>query len=246
MTDSFKPVRKQSLADAVFAQLRSRILTGEIDPGAPLPAERVLAQKLQVNRGAVREALKRLEQARLISIRHGGHTQVLDFRQTAGTGLLSALLIDDEGNLNARVARSVLEMRSALAPSIARLCARRGQQVVQELDELLAQMDQARDDLRALQLASLEFWKILVKGSQNIAYQLAINSLRESYAHFSHLLTGAMAREFQAYDDYLAMRDAIAGGREEEAAQIAAQIMDLGESALGPILNTLAGETKDR
>lgn len=239
MADSWKPVRKQSLADAVFSQLRGRILRGDLRPGETLPAERTLAEKLDVNRGAVREALKRLEQARLISIRHGGATEVLNFRRTAGTDLLSALLLDQDGQLDIRVARSVLEMRSALAPSIARLCARRGRQVSSKLDEILEVMEQSRDDLPALQQASLDYWAALVTASDNIAYELAFNSLRDSYAHFAALLTVAMADEFEALDDYRGLRHAIDEGRQDDAARIAARIVHLGESALSVILDSL-------
>lgn len=239
MSNPLKPVRKQSVADAVFDQLRDHILSGELEPGEKLPAERALAEQLDVNRGAVREALKRLEQARLIAIRHGGNTKVLDFRQTAGTDLLSALLIDDAGQVDFRVARSVLEMRTALAPSIARLCARRGQHVVDELDEILARMEDKQDDPAALQLASLDFWGVLVEGSGNIAYQLAFNSLRESYTHFAQVLTEILAKEFQAYESYRAVRDAVADGREDDAAQYAEEIIRLGESVLAGVIDGL-------
>jgi GntR family transcriptional regulator, transcriptional repressor for pyruvate dehydrogenase complex len=243
MSDALKPVRKKSLADTVFDQLRQGILSGELEPGETLPAERALAEKLQVNRGAVREALKRLEQARLITIRHGGNTKVLNFRRTAGTDLLSALLVDEEGNLDLRVGRSVIEMRSALAPSIARLCARRGRQVVERLDEILATMESEQDDRKALQMASLDFWATLVEGSDNIAYRLAFNSLRESYAHFAELLTDALAEEFEAIDKYRDLRDAVAVGEEERSARLAAEIIDLGATALLQVIEGLESLT---
>ena len=59
MNSVFKPVKKKSLATAVFEQLRDRILDGDIRPGDNLPSERILVERLQVNRGAVREGLKR-------------------------------------------------------------------------------------------------------------------------------------------------------------------------------------------
>ncbi len=242
MTKPWKPVRKKSLADAVFDDLRDRILSGDISPGETLPSERNLADKLDVNRGAVREALKRLEQARLISIRHGGSTRVLDFRQTAGTDLLSSLLVDDAGRLDLEVARSVIEMRSALAPSIARLCARRGQTVVDELDDVVEEMQEADDDLDRLQMASLEFWGAMVSASGNIAYELAFNSLRESYTHFAHILTSAMADEFAAIDDYRALRDAIADGDEALTAECALRIIHRGESALTAVIDGIKAQ----
>src|SRR5687768_10094797 len=115
-----QPVRKKSLPDAIFDQLRSQIVDGRMAPGAVLPSERELAQVLQVNRQAVREALKRLQQARLVAIQQGGQTRVLNYLETGGTDLLGHLLLTPEGAVRPRVLRSVVEMRQALAPDIAR------------------------------------------------------------------------------------------------------------------------------
>ena len=86
MDSTFKPVKKKSLATAVFEQLRDRILQGKLKPGENLPSERILVERLQVNRGAVREGLKRLEQAGLVSITQGGATSVLDFIHSSYVG----------------------------------------------------------------------------------------------------------------------------------------------------------------
>ena len=79
----FEQVKKQSLSNAVFEQLRDRIVRGEMEVGTSF-AERVLAEKLGVNRSAVREGLKRLEQAGLVAIQQGGKTKVLNFKKTGG------------------------------------------------------------------------------------------------------------------------------------------------------------------
>ena len=50
-------------------------------PATALPSERRLAEVLGVSRPAVREALQRMAQTRLLDVRHGGATTVRDFRQ---------------------------------------------------------------------------------------------------------------------------------------------------------------------
>ena len=84
-----RPVKKTSLAGSVFEQIRGLIVSGELSAGDELPAERQLSETLGVNRSAVREALKRLEQAGLIAIQHGGSTRVLEPMRHAGPGLLA-------------------------------------------------------------------------------------------------------------------------------------------------------------
>src|SRR5690606_16024826 len=121
-------------------------------PGSPLPAERVLCEALGVNRGAVREALKRLQQSRLVSVRHGGTSQVLDFRATGGLDLLADLLVAPSGELDVGVVRAVVEMRSALAPDIARRAAERAQAVHRSaLDRVVRAMQASAGDLGTLQ-----------------------------------------------------------------------------------------------
>ena len=56
----------------VLDTLRDEILTGQYRPGERLPSERELAARFETSRGAVREALKKLEQLGIASIQKGG------------------------------------------------------------------------------------------------------------------------------------------------------------------------------
>src|SRR5690606_35075453 len=125
VTLGLEPVSRSSLSDAVFDQISQQILSRRVEPGAALPPERELAKALGVNRGAIREGLKRLAQAGLIEQRHGGVTTVLDYRRHAGLDLLTRLLVTPDGEPDRHVARSIMEMRAALGPDVARLCAMR-------------------------------------------------------------------------------------------------------------------------
>jgi DNA-binding FadR family transcriptional regulator len=174
-------IAKKTLSDEVFEQLSEEIVRGRMAPGANLPPERTLVETLGVNRGAVREALKRLAQAGLVSIQQGGGTTVLDYRRNSGLNLLTSLLFHGDGTVDFKVARGLMEMRQALAPDIARLCARRSKpEIVTQLRAVVAAMGEAQDDLERLQTLSLDFWDELVRGCDNIAYELAFNTLRES------------------------------------------------------------------
>src|SRR5512138_3900841 len=98
----FKPLARRLLATEVFDQIKDRILRGEMTAGMTLPAERALAELLKVNRNAVREGLKRLEQAGLVAIHQGGATRVLDYRRTAGLELLGTMLLRPDGKIDTR------------------------------------------------------------------------------------------------------------------------------------------------
>lgn len=230
MVLGLEPVARASLSDAVFNQLVGQILARRVEPGQPLPSERELCKALGVNRGALREALKRLAQAGLIEQRHGGATMVLDYRRSAGLDLLSRLLISPTGEPDLLVARSIMEMRAALAPDIARLCALRADAELRRmLHEIVQDMRAAGpDSLDRLQVLSLELWELLVTGADNIAYRLAFNTLRQTYEQIRGALVMALAGELRAIDECARLVAAIDARDGELAWQRAAAIVQHG------------------
>lgn len=228
-----RPVRRQSLSDAVFEQIRDQIVRGERAPGSALPAERALCEALGVNRGAVREALRRLEQARLVAVRQGGISRVLDFRASAGLELLGALLVDGEGRFDARVVRGILEMRSALGPDVARLAALRGGAgCAAALDERVEALAAASADLAALQEAASRFWAQLVEGAGNVAYRLAFNAMNETYDRCRELLARALEPELGDLAAYRAIAAAVRRGDAGEAEACARALLRCGEAGV--------------
>ena len=226
----FKPVERKSLSDAVFEQLRNQIVSGEMEPGSALPSERVLCEMLDVNRGAVREALKRLDQARLISIQHGGATRVLDFRETAGTDLLAELLMQSNCEVDFEVARSIMELRTALGSDIARRCASSGPGVAVSLREIIAEMRTNKRDVEALQRLDMAFWQAVVLGSENIAYQLAFNSIRDVHKRFGAVMSQIMNEELRDIDAHARIADAIEAANGDDAELEARDLLARGEA----------------
>lgn len=60
---ALQPVNRRSVPEDVFEQIVAEVLSGQMQPGEPLPSERRLAEVLGVSRPAVREAIKRLTEA---------------------------------------------------------------------------------------------------------------------------------------------------------------------------------------
>ncbi len=81
-----------NIADAIFRDLRALILRGQFGAGERLPGERELALKYGTNRNTLREAVRKLEQARLVTVRHGQGVTVADFRRTGTMELLPPML----------------------------------------------------------------------------------------------------------------------------------------------------------
>jgi len=61
-----------SRVEEITGILREEILRGQYRPGERLPSERDLASRFETNRGAVREAIKKLEQLGIAEVKPGG------------------------------------------------------------------------------------------------------------------------------------------------------------------------------
>lgn len=240
-----EPIRRRSLSDEVYEQLRGKIMSGEMEAGSALPAERALCTMLGVNRGALREALKRLEEARLVSIQHGGGTRVTDFRRSGGLDLLSQLILRADGSVDTRVAKSVIEMRAALGPDIARLAALRASPSVKaRLEEIVTEMEET-DELPLLQRGSMAFWDALVEGSGNVAYRFAFNTLGETYREIAGVMTQVMAAELTDKAGFRALAKSVSSGDAKKSESQARALLQKGADGMLEViklLDTMNGE----
>src|SRR4051812_6949708 len=110
-----------TLSGQIYALLRGEILAGRYEPGGALPSERRLSDELESGRHAVREALKRLQQAGLVAISQGGATRVRDWRRHGGLELLLEGEVPDE----LEAGRAAMEMRACIGADAARRCDQR-------------------------------------------------------------------------------------------------------------------------
>jgi GntR family transcriptional regulator, transcriptional repressor for pyruvate dehydrogenase complex len=239
-----RPVHRRSVPDEVFDQLVGDILDGDLHAGDALPSERRLAEVLGVSRPAVREALQRLSHAGLIDVRQGDTTTIRDYRRSAGLDLLPRLLADADGP-RLDVVRSVLEVRLALAPDVARRCAQhRGGDALRRLHGLLAELEAAGSDAAAAQTRVDALWDVIVDGSGNVVYRLLFNALRAAYLPTMGLLTDVLAEELTDLPGY---RDLVAAiGRQDaaQAAAVARRVVGRGSLAAFRMLDALAGEDR--
>jgi len=215
----FKPVRKRSVSEAVFEQLRDQIVRGDLQPGSQLPGERRLSELLGANRGGVREALKRLVQAGLVATQHGGATRVLDYRRAGTLDLLRELIVDPEGDVNRDVLRHALELQLAISPMTARLAARNGDRVLHDrLRKQLELMRSAQQDGPTLDRLAQEFMDVAAEGCGNVALQLVHNTLRAVFDRTCHLRK--LLEPLHALENFVATAEAIERHDEERAEQL--------------------------
>jgi DNA-binding FadR family transcriptional regulator len=127
----------KGLTHEVVASLEARLVSGDIKPGDKLPTESEIMASFGVSRGVVREALSRLQAARLVQTQHGVGTFALEPR-VSGNLRLDSPGIDSHADL-----LQALELRTSIESDAAGLAANR------RTDKQLADMRAALDDFAA-------------------------------------------------------------------------------------------------
>jgi len=221
------PLARTSVPDEVFGRLCEAILSGQYAPGDRLPTQRALAAELQVNVATVREAVKRLEQLRLVEVRHGDAMRVRDWRRSGGLDALALLRSVDRD-----VVRSLFEARRLLLSEAARLAAERASDAqAQEVAELAGAVAIAADDHSAL-LADWHFMAAVVDAAGNIVFQLIMNSVRELYLPRIGAFGGIVAHRDVWAPTYARAAEAIRDGDGDAAAAAVTELACAQERAM--------------
>jgi DNA-binding FadR family transcriptional regulator len=238
-----QPVTRRSVPDEVFDQVLAEVVDGSLEAGEALPSERRLAEVLGVSRPAVREALQRMAQTRLVEVRHGGATTVRDFRRYAGLDLLPRLLVRG-GTLDAVVARSILEARLVIGPGVAALAAERGgPALLAGLTEVVDALAATGDDVER-QVHALAYWDLVVDAADSLAFRLMFNSLRAAYEPALEALAPVMAEEVGQVGAYRVLTAAIGEGDPDTARAAAERVLRPATASLLTALQALDEEER--
>jgi GntR family transcriptional repressor for pyruvate dehydrogenase complex len=235
---ALRPVARKLVPDDVFDQLLDEMVDGDLSPGDSLPSERRLAEMLGVSRPAVREALQRMSQTRLVEVRHGGATTVRDFHRFAGLDMLSRLLVRNH-TLDAAVGRSILEARLAIGPVVAAMAAaRRGPERADELSAAVDALAGAADPLES-QHAALAFWDVVTDAADSVVFRMMFNSLRLAYEPAIEALAPLMQAEVGNLASYRALTTAILDGDEAGSRAAADTLLRPATTAILAVLDRL-------
>ncbi|XOV88990.1 MAG: FadR/GntR family transcriptional regulator [Pseudomonadota bacterium] len=106
-----------SRAEEISATLREEILRGQYRAGERLPSERDLAARFEANRGAVREAIKKLEQMGIADVTPGG-VRVVPVEEATLDVLGHIIDLNESPDIN--LVNNLLEVLGALMSMSAR------------------------------------------------------------------------------------------------------------------------------
>lgn len=160
------PMKSQDVVNHILHQVLD--LLREMEPGAKLPSERLLADRFQVSRTCVREAIRTLVGMGMVEIRPGrGTYSVVDPGKLVSPGTWFPWTTE---NIHEIV--EILEVRDALtakAASLAAIRATLSDITVLEVNVRRAECLVAQDDFDARQFSDLdlEFHNVLAEACHN-------------------------------------------------------------------------------
>ena len=165
----FQAVKVPRVSDSIVAQIEGMILEGLLKPGEKLPPERELAERLDVSRPSLREAIVVLESRGLLQSRRGGGTFVRDVTGATITDPLVSLM-----ESHPETTFDVLELRHALEEAAAYLAAQRATEsdrrlIGQRYGDLQAIYDAPSLDREREALADMAFHLSIADASHNLA-----------------------------------------------------------------------------
>jgi len=220
----FRPLRTQRSSEKVAEAIRETIVSGVFSPGDRLPPERSLAERFGVTRNTVREALRRLEQYRLVSIRQGSGVTVQDYLSHAGIEFLSSLVTSDAAPTRA-IVDDLLEARAVLGEAILlhaidHAAPERLGAYADAVDALAAEVAEPSGRPRALLDLDFDVHRALVRAGGNQAFVLFLNTMRSIYEPVAHMFAPVVENPnalVQRYRETLAL---IESGDREQAKDI--------------------------
>jgi len=172
-----EPIRPAKLADTIADHLEQLILEGSLRPGERLLAERELAQRFDVSRPSLREALDKLEKRGVLTSGRGGATYVAPLLGEGFTEpLYAALASRPETTFN------YLEFRRFIEGSAAYFAALRGTDIDRALiRECFETMETAhqKDDSSDEADADAAFHMSVYEASHNLVMLHIMRSLSD-------------------------------------------------------------------
>lgn len=203
-----KPSSKMFLD--IVGELRLMINAEGIKAGDKLPSERVLAERLQVGRSTVREALRSLELLGLIETRRGEGTYLADFKKHQLVEVLSTFIMQQPKSAMDVTDTRIIHEKAAIQT----ICENAQKRKLPVWEGLLMKLENEgavfrEDIIREMIVAtdnrlSLKIWFILKRYSKVPFEQMTEGTENDIIrALLKHLMDGNVMEAIYAYNQWI-------------------------------------------
>jgi GntR family transcriptional regulator, transcriptional repressor for pyruvate dehydrogenase complex len=190
--DIFESQKKESTVDFIINNIKKLLLTKKLLPGDILPSEMELAERFNVSRGSVREAMKILSAFGIVEIKRGDGTYVAEaLSKTLLDPFLFNLILSNADT------REMVELRELIELQLIRLVIKNACEEdfkkIEEIHEKMKNMISENSQLNYETLIQydLKFHEALGRASKNILVE-------KIYAFVMELFTPYIEKTYEA------------------------------------------------
>ena len=179
--------RAQNIVEHIFNKLSNQIISGKLKSGERLPSERELSGLYNTNRNTLREAIRKLEQSRLVTVRPGQGVTVTDFRNIATLDILGPYLEHTKNHNHEDFLQIIVDLlhtrAHVLDMAVGFACVRATETDLETLQELSKQQSDALANNNIYQLiqGDLDFVSALVRAAHSLTVQWIANTFIEVF-----------------------------------------------------------------
>ncbi|MCB2149041.1 MAG: FadR family transcriptional regulator [Deltaproteobacteria bacterium] len=182
LTNNLKAVTKTRLHEQIVFQIQSLIDKGRLKHGDQLPPERELATIFKVSRHSVREAIRIMEQKKVLKSRPGSGTYIILEDEPSVVEFLARAIDREKHTLG-----EIFQFRELLEPQIAGLAAQNATEAdLSILQDILEQQQNELDDSTLSKDLDHDFHRALAKATGNSVLLQVIELLDHIFLKSRH------------------------------------------------------------
>jgi GntR family transcriptional repressor for pyruvate dehydrogenase complex len=175
----FQPIKSKKIYEDIVEQIKVLMASGDLKPGDKLISERELAEKLQVSRASVREALRALEMMGFVEIKAGGGTFMKETAKESIIQPLAMFIAIERGTFF-----EIYEIRKIFESASAYLAAQRATAIdLAKIEDYLKKMNAAvaEDDSEKGEDMDTAFHYAIAESTHNNWLLRLLNTISDSF-----------------------------------------------------------------
>jgi GntR family transcriptional regulator, transcriptional repressor for pyruvate dehydrogenase complex len=201
--------------EEIAKSLTRDILVGQYRTGERLPSERDLAVRFEANRGAVREAMKKLEQLGVATVQPGG-ARVAPLHEASLDVIGHLLEIGDVPDADL-VDQIMLVLKSLITLAAESTVRRASDEEMARIRALVRALLRTDHDRTSHAHARIELMSAIMEASGNLVCRLIARSLLLQFAPRVAPLERYVELDLEAHREYVRRLDAALGDRDVDA-----------------------------
>ncbi len=175
-------VRRSTLHEQVAEKIQQLMINESLLPGHRLPSERNLAERLNVSRTVIREAMRVLSAQGLLEVKPGSGTYIRELSLNDAAASIGLYLNMHQVKNHYK---DLMEIRRTLEVEIVGLAAERatGEDIV-ALETAVEEIERNREDAETFTRADLAFHECLAKATHNVLYPILLAPIADLQLEF--------------------------------------------------------------